>query len=206
MSDLTGADPATVIFDVRLAAIDTIAQTATFACGELQHTRGLSCSPFWKPGTIGALSLHPDDEHFDFYTYPDQRLRRAPDHDNACLKCWSWVIDGHHFFVRAGIIPGIAGAVVRDECQSLEVQIPPEFIAYCLACEFEPQQLIRAFIADSSGIQDSRRCPREDEYCSTGADQRFLAREYVALLRRARPPSAARDVRRPLGDPVPSSP
>jgi len=192
------------IFDARLIAIDCVAQTATFDAAGVQHTRRLAFEPFWKPGIVGALRLDPDGERFEFYVYPDQRLRRAPDRDRARLRWWSWVIDDHHFYIRAGIIPGIAGAVVRDECQLLEVQIPPEFTTYCRGCDFDPHQLLRAFIADVSGIQDSRRCPREDQYCSTGFDQRFLAREYVQLLRRAHPASAATDeIRHQLVDPSP---
>jgi hypothetical protein len=190
-----------LMFDARLEAIDVARQSATFICRGIEYTRRLSYSPSWSPGTMGALRLHPDDEYFDFYTYPDQRLRRAPERDHATWQWWSWVIDDHHFYIRAGIIPGIAGAVVRDECESLEVPLPPEFIAYCRGSDFEPDQLLRAFIADASGIQDSRRCPREDRYCSTGTDQRFLAREYVQLLRRTRPAGAeTNEVRRPLAD------
>src|ERR1700722_17579883 len=144
MNELTEANPTPVIFDAQLAAIDSLAQTATFTCGAQQYTRRLSFSPFWEPGIIGALRLHPDGEHFNFYTYPDQRLRRAPERDRASVHWWSWVIDGHHLFVRAGIIPGIAAAVVRDECQSLDVPIPPEFTAYCQRYDFEPRQLLRA--------------------------------------------------------------
>jgi len=202
MTELTALDPNMLMFDARLTAIDAAAHTASFVCGGVEYTRRLAFPPFWQPGIVGALHLHPDEEHFDFYVYPDQRLRRALDRDRENLLWWSWAIGEHHFYVRAGIIPGVAGAVVKDECEPIEVPLPPEFTAFCRGGDLDPEQLLRAFIADSSGIQDSRRCPREDQYCSTGADQRFLAREYVRLLKRARPAIAATDeVRRSQAGP-----
>jgi hypothetical protein len=100
------------MLDARLIAIDRAAQTATFEAAGIQHTGRLTYVPFWEPGIVGALRLNPDGERFEFYVYPDQRLRRAPDRDLAHTRWWSWVIDDHHFYIRAGIIPGIAGTVV----------------------------------------------------------------------------------------------
>src|SRR5882757_7038560 len=111
MTELAALDPNMLMFDARLTAIDAAARTASFVCGGVEYTRRLAFPPFWQPGIVGALHLHPDDEHFDFYVYPDQRLRRALDRDRENLQWWSWAIGEHHFYVRAGIIPGVAGAV-----------------------------------------------------------------------------------------------
>jgi hypothetical protein len=171
--------PALTVFDARLVALDENRYDATFDAGGVRYTRRLTWSSVCEPGVIGALRLGSGDSHADFSVYPDQRLRRTPDRDRPALGWWSWAIEDHHFYVRAGIIPGIAGAVVRDECQPLEIQIPPEFAALCQRVDLTAPELLRAFIADVSAIRDSRRCPREDRYCSKGVDQRFLAGQYV---------------------------
>jgi hypothetical protein len=53
--------------------------------------------------------------------------------DDLQQQRWGWVIEDHYFCVRAAIVPGISGAVVADDSESLEVRIPIEFVAWCSA-------------------------------------------------------------------------
>jgi len=177
-------NPILSVFDAILVEVDEVAGRAYFVSNNLDFQMGLSAPMYWDLGTIGVLRFNDEGSCILFSAYPDQRLRRAPARDDVKHRRWGWMIDDHTFSVRAGIIPGLAGSVVRDECQPLEVLIPPEFVDLCEAHDLEPLAVLRGFIADLCQITDSRRCPREDRYCSSGSDERFLAREYIRCAHR----------------------
>jgi len=169
----------TLIFDARVAAIDNLARVATFCAAGISYARRLSFPGFWAPGTVGLLCLPEDDDTFRFYSYPDQRLRRRPDMDPPNEDAWGWSIEEYRFTVKRGVVPGLSGAVIRDDTRALTIHIAPEFDEWCAARQLDPVSVLRAFIADLCGISNSRRRPREDGYCSSGAQERFLAREYA---------------------------
>ena len=64
----------------------------------------------------------------------------------------------------------------------LIIKLPPEFIALCEHDGVEPEQVVRGFIADVSGIMNWAAHPRGDGYSSNGSDERELAREYYARV------------------------
>jgi hypothetical protein len=169
----------TLIFDAHVVAIDNIGRVATFCAAGISYPRRLSFPGFWTPGTVGLLCLPEDDDTFRFYSYPDQRLRRRPDMDAPNEDAWGWSIEEYRFIVKRGVVPGLSGAVIRDDTRALTIHIAPEFDAWCEGHQLNPVSVLRTFIADVCGISNSRRRPREDGYCSSGAHERFLAREYV---------------------------
>jgi hypothetical protein len=173
------------VFDAVLVGSDEAAGHAQFRAGGLEYGMSLSSPLHWTLGTIGVLRFNDEGICICFSAYPDQRLRRAPGRDNPRQRRWGWAIEDHTFSVRAGLIPGLVGAVVSNECVPLEVLIPPEFTHLCQDHDLEPLDVLRAFIADLCQITDSRRCPREDGYCSSGANERFLAREYFRRAHRS---------------------
>jgi hypothetical protein len=180
-------DDSTLIFDARLLRIDNPAGWATFTAAGIDYRRRLSFPGFWGQGTVGLLCLPPYDDTFAFYSYPDQRLRRAPECDPPNQQDWGWSIEEYRFTVKRGILPGLSGAVIRDDTRALEIRLAPEFDDWCARHQLDPVNVLRTFIADVCGITDSRRRPREDGYCSSGAHERFLAREYVRRVYPALP-------------------
>jgi hypothetical protein len=169
----------TLIFDARVVAIDNIGGVATFAAAGISYVRQLSFPGFWAPATVGLLCLPEDDDTFTFHSYPDQRLRRLPDLDPPNQDDWGWSIEEHRFTVKCGILPGLSGAVIRDDTRALTIRIAPEFDDWCARHQLDPVSVLRTFVADLCAITNSRRRPREDGYCSSGAHERFLAREYI---------------------------
>jgi hypothetical protein len=166
------------VFDAVLLPVGPEEGRARFVAGGIAYRVELRVPIIWPPGTIGLLQIARDCGEVSFRSYPDQRLRRAQGDDDLAQRLWGWTLEDRRFRVRAGVIPGLAGVFVPDLCQPLELPIPPELIIWCNACGLTPADVLRAFIADLSRIVDSRRCPREDGYCSGGSDARFLAREY----------------------------
>jgi hypothetical protein len=194
-----------LIFDARVVGIDNLGGVATFAAAGVSYARRLSFPGFWVPGTVGLLCLPGDDDTFTFHTYPDQRLRRLPDLDSPNHDDWGWSIEEYRFTAKRGILPGLSGAVIRDETRALTIHIAPEFDQWCAGHQLDPVSVLRTFIADLCGISNSRRRPREDGYCSTGVGERFLAREYVrrvypALCAPENRPAAQDTTTRAAGD------
>jgi hypothetical protein len=179
---MTELGDSTLIFDAKVVAIDNIGRVATFSAAGISYARRLSFPGFWSQGTIGLLCLPPQDDTFTFYSYPDQRLRREPDIDPPTHDDWGWSIEEYRFTVKRGILPGLSGAVIRDDTRALEMGIAPEFDDWCARHHLDAVSVLRTFIADVCGITNSRRRPREDGYCSSGAHERFLAREYVRRI------------------------
>ena len=173
------------VFDAVLIGIsEKPVRCALFMADDLQYWMRLPHPLHWQLDVIGVLRFDDEGICRRFVPYPDQRLRRAPAHDDVRKRRWGWAIEGHTFSVRAGLVPGLTGAVVQDACRPLEVPIPPEFVQLCEQHHLEPMGLLRAFIADLAGITDSRLYPREDGYCSGGVEERFFANEYFVCAYR----------------------
>ena len=60
----------------------------------------------------------------------------------------------------------------------ITLTLPPEFVGLCRDTGVTPEDALRAFVADVTGIQSWSSDPREDGYSSNGGDERLLAREY----------------------------
>jgi len=118
--------------------------------------------------------------HF-FHKYIDQSLRRVPEMDQLELGMVGWRCDKHPhgFWAPIGIIPGTDGDFVPDETEEVTLQVPPEFVRECRRLCTTPEDLLRSFVGDVVGIQNSDRCPRADQYSSNGSDERDLAQAWL---------------------------
>jgi hypothetical protein len=60
----------------------------------------------------------------------------------------------------------------------ITIELPPEFIELCAADGVKPEQVLRGFIGDLSGIVNWASDPRADGYNSNGSDERSMAMDY----------------------------
>lgn len=166
-------------FDARITALDLDAGTVDLeANGSLmRYTLSPSDSRlrYLAAGQVGQLCIR--DGGFWFWPYLDQRLRRAPQHDDPGEHLWAWTLSGSPGLILAkqGIVPGKGGCVVPDETEPVEIQVPPEFAELCSRVGLDPGKVLRGFIADLCGISSFQNCPREDGYSSNGSDERHMA-------------------------------
>lgn len=151
--------------------------------------------PLTEIGQIGVIMRAEDDRDFPVYrftAYMDQSLRRAFELDvfehvapvgsrryNAERIGWrnAACIDG--FLAPAGIIPGENGRFIEDSTESLELDVPREFIELCEQYKRTPEEVLRGFIADAAGLKNYVREPRADGYDSNGSDERDMADAYI---------------------------
>jgi hypothetical protein len=167
------------LYDAVLTRIDAAAGVLTFAAVDVEHTVTYPhVVSWWTVGAVGRLRLSSDPNGFAFHTYVDQRLRRAPDLDDPKSHRWGWRIEERGFRVRAGLLPGQDGGVVRLDTTRLVLPLPREFIEYCTERGLKPASVLRAFVADLCGIMNWCVCPREDGYSSNGSDERLYAETY----------------------------
>ncbi len=150
-----------------------------------------------QPGKVGAVMRvrtpsAPGAKLYRFEPYFDQSLRRAFEfdifeHDRALvstagnLERVGWRNDTYPdgFLAPAGLIPGDLGAFIADKTERIELDVPPEFVALCAQYGQSAEDVLRAFIADSSEIESLFLNPRADGYSSNGSDERHYAREYL---------------------------
>lgn len=131
-------------------------------------------------GKIGLLIVDDGASQIEiFIPYVEQRLRRAMEYDVGNQR--GWQLDGEDtpFLVLAGIIPGIEGAVVKDETRPLTLSIPAEFFAFCDHYRIDAEEVLRTFIADTCNIQHTLILPREDDYHSEYEDLRGMVSAYM---------------------------
>lgn len=144
--------------------------------------------PHWlTPGTYGVLCVDERDAtQICFHAYHEQRLRRWPEEDIAADPArdfpgaWSWKLEGEaeRITCRTGFVPGLGGRYLEDSTENVDVPLPDEFKTLCATLELDPSVVLRTFIADVAGIQNSLACPREDGFDSSGDDERALARAW----------------------------
>ena len=60
----------------------------------------------------------------------------------------------------------------------ITLELPPEFIELCAHDGVTPEQVLRGFIGDVSGIVNWAVDPRADGYNSNGSDERSMAMDY----------------------------
>lgn len=127
---------------------------------------------------------------FYFRDYIDQSLQRVPEldsHDQGTIadgrarEVVGWRCDArpHGFRAPVGIIPGEAGRFVPDETEAITLRVPLEFVRECQRVQMTPRELLRSFVGDLAGIQNSLACPRADGYGSNGSDERQYADEWL---------------------------
>ena len=149
-----------------------------FQVGGAQYSVKSLYPAYWTVGLIGRLRLESPQHRFAFHTYVDQRLRRAPELDDRRRHRWGWRIDERRFLIRAGLLPGQDGRVVRQNTKRLALALPSEFTDFCSSRGLTPASVLRAFIADLCEIHNWRNFPREDDYSSNGSDERLYANAY----------------------------
>jgi hypothetical protein len=166
-------------YDTELTRIDAESNAVIFttATGATRRLT-LSTPPWWTPGTVGRLRLSADESSFSFKAYPDQRLRRDPTEDDARQRLWGWRIGELTFSCKAELIPGRGGFVVREDTETLVLQVPREFVDFCATNRLGPDTVLRGFIADLCELMNWSHCPREDGYSSNGSDERQMAQQY----------------------------
>lgn len=167
-----------VIFDVQLVRIDRVSRLWVFAAAGRIYVLGNGRSGWWEIGTIGRLWKITANRDFEFTAYPDQRLRRCWECDDPTRSRWGWQLGEYRFSVKAGVIPGKDGAVLREDTESLEVAIPRELVDLCRRRGISSARLLRGFIADLCDLHNGAGAPREDGFESSGAEQRYWAQEY----------------------------
>ncbi len=139
---------------------------------------------FLEVGEVGCLTLRMTgtEPDFTFHRYPDPALRRAPELDNHALGLWAWRLgdapEQPVRLVRADMVPGRAGQVIKDTTQKVTIDIPLEFIAMAAMHGLTAEQVLRGFVADLCELQNYVVLPREDGYSSNGSDERRMAQDY----------------------------
>ncbi len=190
------------LVDVQPTESGLIALTVEHAGMIRQLTGNMSWSETYSRCNVGKMGAVMPDLNFRgdlpagacfFRAYVDQSLRRAPELDLAiqgvannsrAVEVVGWRCNAHPRGFRApiGLIPGEDGRFVPDQTEVVTLRVPPEFLRECRRHQMEPDQLLRSFVGDLSGIQNYVTSPRADCYGSNGSDER----EYAdAWLRRA---------------------
>jgi hypothetical protein len=167
-----------ILYDAVLTRVDPTAGILVFTVGGTNHCVTPSSMTHWTVGSVGRLSLPTTAQGFSFHRYADDRLRRAPGLDDLHAQRWGWRIGERRFQVRAGVIPGRDGAVVRRDTEFVELELPREFLDFCAVRGLPPQRVLRGFVANLCELFNWVICPREDGYSSNGSDERMYARQY----------------------------
>jgi len=177
--------PSQDLYDVELLRIDTRSGTLYFAGGHLLTVARRDELRWWHVGEIGVLRLGLLPQGWGWRPYPDQRLRRAPEHDDPASGRWAWrLVTAHtgsansYLLTKVGVIPGANAAFVRQDTETVTIDLPREFRELCRAHRQEPAAVLQGFIADLCELQSYVKSPREDGYCSLGSAEHRLAQEY----------------------------
>lgn len=176
------------LYDVELLRIDAHSGRLYFAGGHLLALARREELRWWHVGEIGVLRLGVTPHGWGWRPYPDQRLRRAPERDDPASGRWAWRLiradagcADVYVRTKVGVIPGANGAFVRQDVETVALDLSQEFRKLCRAYRQQPAAVLRAFIADACALQNFARCPREDGYCSLGSDERRRAQDYFHL-------------------------
>jgi hypothetical protein len=165
------------IYDAVLTAID--ASNGKLIFRAQQHFHEVPCkTSYWQLGAVGRLRLPTEELGFAFHDYLDPMLRRFPAFDDPDTHRWGWCLGPHRFTVEAGILPGRGGAVVRRDTETLDLELPREFLTFCQHCNLSPATILRGFVADLCSLHNWVSCPREDGYSTNGSDERDVAKDY----------------------------
>lgn len=165
------------LYDVELVRIDLPTGMLYFDSDGIVIALKSETAQIWTVSAIGCLTLRPEGA-FHFRLYPDPRLRRFTVLDDPSTDQWGWTLGEHHFCVKARVIPGMNGEVVKAHVQTVRLEVPREFIQLCTQHALTPADALRGFIADVCGLQNFIARPREDGYSSNGSDERDHARRY----------------------------
>lgn len=173
------------LYDVELLRIDAHSGTLYFAGGHLFTLARREELRWWHVGEVGVLRVGVMPHGWGWRPYPDQRLRRAPEYDDEASGRWAWRIvsantacSDDYLLTKVGVIPGANGAFVRQDVETVQIDLPREFRELCGSYRQRPADVLRSFVADVCSLRNFVNCPREDGYCSLGSDERQRARDY----------------------------
>jgi hypothetical protein len=166
------------LYDAILTQIDSARGLLIFSVGNATHRVSSPHISCFSPGAAGRLRLPTEREPFAFHIYADQRLRRAPELDDARDQRWGWCIGERRFAVRSGLLPGRNGSVVQADTEAVTLDLPREFLDFCETRGLKPARVLGAYVADVCGLSSLFECPREDRYTSGGSDEREFAMAY----------------------------
>jgi hypothetical protein len=167
------------IYDAIVMRVDVSRKSVIFSVAELSYCVRSPHVECFSAGAVGRLRLPTDQHGFAFQTYADQRLRRAPELDDLGARRWGWRIGPRSFTVKLGLIPGRNGAVVPNDTDSVQLEVPREFLQFCESRDLVALQVLRAFIGDLCDLANVFERPREDGYSSAGPAARDQARAYL---------------------------
>lgn len=146
-------------------------------------------SSVWSRKDIGAWGyleparhVSPDEVRGSchFRAYAEPTLRRVPElDDSAGNRGWACEQSPMGFVAPAHIVPGREGRFVRDETVEVVLRVPPEFVRECSRVQMTPEELLRGFVADASGISNYVVNPRADRFSSNGSDERDMAEAWI---------------------------
>jgi hypothetical protein len=166
------------VYDAVLTRIDHSAGTLVFTVGDDDFTVIPSTTTSWRVGSVGRMRLNTHPRGFAFHHYADARLRRDPALDDLPNQRWGWRLGERKIQVRAGMLPGCNGDVVRRDTEMLSIELPREFIDFCAIRGLAPLSVLRAYVADLCELFNWVQCPREDDYSTNGSDERMYAQIY----------------------------
>lgn len=131
-------------------------------------------------GRVGMLLPSDTETGCHFRVYADPSLRRVPELDRADgWLGWCCASRPGGFTAPRRVIPGVDGRYVPDECVSVTVRVPPEFVRQCQRVQRTACELLQGFIADAAGISSWADCPRADGLSSNGSDERDMAQAWI---------------------------
>lgn len=171
--------PTEPLYAAIVTSIDNNRATITFEAAGRQHVFPLPTHNWCELGAVGRLDPR-DGRNFAFHVYPDSRLRRSPNNDNAAAGVWAWTIDeGDGIpFAKAKRIPGKHDRVLHDNTRPITLDVPLKFIEYCASHNRTAETVLRGFIADLCELQNYVTLPREDGYSSNRSDARMFAQQW----------------------------
>ena len=170
------------LYDVELLKIDAHSGTLYFTGGHLLKLARRDELRWWRVGEIGVLRLGAMAHGWGWRPYPDQRLRRAPEHDDPASGRWAWRLTStsadEYLLTNIGVLPGAKAAFVRQDLETVKLELPREFSDLCRAYRQQPTAVLCAFVADVCSLRNFAKCPRDEGYCSLERDERRLAQDY----------------------------
>jgi len=170
-------------YDAKVARVDSDANQVVIETLEGKAFRMTRTNAFTRGGDRGVLTVFNDGRAM-FSPYPEQLIFRWPERDllnrDNTVFAWAWRLHGSDDCIRCkpGVVPGKYGVVIPDETQTMELDVPPEFLELCEDRGLTAETVLRGFIADLCGLENYMNNPREDGYSSNGSDERRMAQEW----------------------------
>ena len=93
-----------------------------------------------------------------------------------CFVCDGELTEGPNGMLRC--VAADTTPVPAAPGRTIQLALPPEFVALCERDATTPETVLRGFIADLCELVSYAVHPRADGYCTNGSDERLYARQY----------------------------